>query len=368
MHRFRHNLISCFALIILTSGFVVSGEPATSPDSNQTASTIADLIQQLEHSDFAQREAASRQLQESGNEAIAALLDAAIHQPPEAATRSLHILENLFLSDDKSVFEAADDGLSQLMASDRGNVVVAASQVLARHMLLREERAVAAIRELGGTVQYDALDNPRDPRQRLIAGPPYPHSSPQIFPHTIILGTKWKGGLDGLKFLRWLSHREHLVLYVIRGSQVTLAEAQSLAASLPNLSVFERGPYLGLMGGRSIEPNKCVVEGVQEGGPAAHGGVQTSDEILKLEGNDVGSFQDLIDQLKQYEAKEKITLTIRRSGRTLSIDVVLGEWTMPDYSPSAQRILERAKQHESQSEESNPTFPLESFDDSLIEK
>jgi hypothetical protein len=348
MHRFRHKFRSCFALIALTSSIAASGEPGTSPNAKQTPPHIAELIQRLEHSDFAQREAASRQLQESGTEAIAALLDAAIHQPPEAAIRSLHILENLLLSDDMSVFEAADDGLTQLMASDRGNVVVAASQILSRHMLLREERAVAAIRELGGTVQYDVPDPNQDVRRQIFLGPErHQLSSLDFVPRKILLGTDWKGGLEGLKYLRWLGHRDQLELYVTRGAKVSLADAQALGSVLPNLIVHERGPFLGLEGNTHPGVEQCIVGRVVADGPAARAGLQANDNILQLEGRKITSFQDLVDQLIPYQIGEELTLTIDRRGQSepMTVEAVLGEWTFPDLSERAQEALRDSKNH-----------------------
>ncbi len=371
MRSCRSKLLPCLALLTLSARFAVCDEPTAAAGTAPVSPAIVKLVDRLEHPDFAQREAASRQLQESGSESIGALVDAALNRPPEAATRSLQVLERLLLSDDKHVYIPADDGLSQLLDSERGAVVVAASQILARHMLLREERAVATIRELGGTVQYDTADPTVDPRQRIFLGPESHLGTPEIVPRTIILGTKWTGGLTGLRFLRWLGHRDDLVLYVVRGSGVTLAEAQSLAATLPNLSVLERGPYLGLMGGRTIDPNGCIVEGVQNDGPAAQAKLQAGDVILELEGNEVDQFQDLIDQLKNYDIGATITLKISRSARTLSVEVVLGEWTMPDFSESALGALERVRQLESAREGADadrPMDPTDSIDDRLFEK
>ncbi len=359
------------ALLLLGTQIAVCSEPAVPDTTASSSPRIVNLLERLEHPDFAQREAATRQLQELGRESIDALVDAALHRPPEAATRSLQVLESLLLSDNKDVFLPADDGLNQLLDSEQGAVVVAASQVLARHMHLREQRAVAAIRELGGTVQFDLDDPSGDPAQRIFLGPDMRLRPPEIVPRTIILGTKWKGGLEGLRFLRWLGHRDYLTLYVVRRSGVTLADAQSLAASLPNLVVLERGPYLGLMGGRTLDANGCVVEGVQPDGPAALAKLQADDIILDLNGKKVDQFQDLIEQLKSYDVGETITLNVIRAARTLSINVVLGEWSLPDYSDAAIIAMERARQIEAARngvELDQPVDGIESIDERLFEK
>ncbi|MCA9111109.1 MAG: PDZ domain-containing protein [Planctomycetaceae bacterium] len=370
MNHLSSKSLPCFALLILSAAAIASDDQGNVSTSSTTPAEIAHLIQQLEHPDFSQREAATRQLQQTGEIAITALLEASQSQSPEVATRSLQVLEDLFLSDDPATFIAVDDALNELMDSTQGMVVVAASQILARHMLLREKRAVQIIRDLGGTVQYGTIEDSYASQQRFMMGPTSRSRPFEVYPRIIILGKKWTGGLEALKYLRWLAHRDDLTLYVVRGNGVPLADAQALGATLPNLNVLERGPYLGLVG-RSGDQPICDVDDVAPDGPAMQAGLRPGDTILKLEDKKVGPFQDLIDQLKEYEIGQTVTITVRRNGETKALEVVLGEWKMSDYSDNAQRAIEQTEQIKS-----NPraldtppnSIPSDPFDDRLIEK
>lgn len=365
MSRIFPKLLPCFALLILSNGGTANAETPVSNGGAQEQVTTADLIQRLEHPDFAQREAAGRQLQLRGSEVIPDLLDAAAEQPPEAATRSLRILENLLLSEDRQVYEVADDGLSELSAGDHGKVVMAATEILSRHRTLREERAVAAIQELGGSIQFDlAEDDPANGGAMFLGEAPEQSGPPKLVPSTIALGTKWKGGVEGLKYLRWLGHRNQLTLYVIRGCDVSIKDAQSLAAVLPNLMVNERGPFLGLRGHTQVAGvEHCIVEGVQPDGPADKAGLMTNDVILKLEDQPINTFQGLIEQLKPREVGDEVVLTIVRPGHPeeMKLQVTLGEWTWPELSPEAQQKIREAEARKRFREQST-TNPIPLFE------
>ena len=211
---------------------------------------IAALVSQLGDRDFLRREAAVRKLAAYGVDAIDPLIAAAQMESPEVASRAVHLLERLMESHDVGVIDAADQALVDLTASDGPYATALAEAALRRNTPIREERAVAKIRELGGQVQYGELEHRfgRPMLNPMAARPDESDGESDLVPRRIVLKRDWQGGLDGLIHLTKLSHVSDLQLYVVKGSGVPLAEAQSLASFLPGLEVNERGAYLGVTG------------------------------------------------------------------------------------------------------------------------
>ncbi|MGD9854446.1 MAG: PDZ domain-containing protein [Planctomycetaceae bacterium] len=360
-------------LMVVGRGVGTSAEDVTVQESS--LGDIGGFVDQLEHPDYAVRETASRRLMEAGAESIPLIADAALARPPEAATRALQVLEGHLRSDDKSRFNPADDALQRLADGERGFVAVGAANILARHSQLREERAVAAIRELGGTVTYDLDQSERQPwwgpaplridAESALRG---------LRPSSIVLRGDWQGGTEGLKYLRRLSHCRDLKLYVVRGSGVPLVEAEKLASALPGLTVQERGALLGISGASGIDSAICVVSEVLADGPAGRAGVRDGDVIRDLNGVPVTSFDDLIEKLKEHPAGDRVKLSIDRTSfqterrESLTLEIQLGTWDLPELSDRAQQYLkelrdieaERRARRNSGAEESLPaeTYPL----------
>ncbi len=317
------------------------------------ADEITRLVEGLDDPDFEVREASSRRLWEEGSQAIPALVEVALAKPPEAATRALHVLERHLRSEEKSRFEPADDALQKLADGERGFVAVGAASILARHSRLREKRAVAAIRELGGTVTY-GIDRSRS-QQWWGAAPGQADAESALRglrPTSIVLRSDWRGGTEGLKYLRRLKHCRDLKLYVVRSSKVPLAEAQKLASALPGLDVQERGAYLGISGIDSVSQEICVVGQVLVDGPAGRAGLKERDVIRELNGESVSGFNDLIEKLKNYAAGERVTMTVERNkiptGQRdrLTLDVELGTWDLPSLTSEAEKYLRDVKELE----------------------
>lgn len=334
----------------LAAGLTTAGIVSRADQDGAVPAAAPGLVDQLEHPDYMVREAASRKLLELGAASISVVADAALSRPPEAATRALHVLEGHLRSDDRSRYDAADDALTRLSEAERGMVAVGAANILARHSLLREERAVAAIRELGGTVTYDLDQSGGQPWWGPVPIRISTEAAMRILrPSSIVLRSDWRGGTDGLKYLRRLSHCRDLKLYVVRGSGVPLLEAEKLASSLPGLSVQERGALLGISGASGNDPAICVVQEVMRDGPAGQAGVRDGDVIRELNGTPVTNFEDLIEKLKAYPAGEQIRLTIDRASfqtekrETLTLEVKLGTWDLPELSDKARQYLKEIR-------------------------
>ncbi len=68
----------------------------------------------------------------------------------------------------------------------------------------------------------------------------------------------------------------------------------------------------------------ALVSGVVEGGPAAQGGLQIGDVILKFDGRDVKEMRDLPRMVADTEVGKPVRVTVWRKGKTMTLKVTLG--------------------------------------------
>jgi hypothetical protein len=299
---------------------------------------VATLVEQLGDPDFVRREAALHKLAERGVDAIDQLVAAAQTDSPEVASRAVQLLERLMASEDAATIDVADQALVVLTASDRPYAMALADAALRRNTPVREQRAVAKIRELGGQVQYDYL---RDQFGQPLVGPPLgqplanpmaagpddAEDDPNLVPRRIVLKKSWRGGLEGLVHLTKLRHVSNLQLYVVKGCGVPLAEAQSLASILPGLEVNERGAYLGVTSSQVLD--RCEIRDVSPDGPAARAGLLPRDTVVALDGEPVRQFEDLVTMLTERVEGDEVTIKVIRHGEELNLPVKLDAWNLP---------------------------------------
>ncbi|MCA9194958.1 MAG: PDZ domain-containing protein [Planctomycetales bacterium] len=76
--------------------------------------------------------------------------------------------------------------------------------------------------------------------------------------------------------------------------------------------------YLGTQTG-------VLIGSVMENGPAAKAGLQKGDILLSINGQELNSPQDLLDQLKDKTDESEINLSVNRKGETLALAVKLEE-------------------------------------------
>jgi S1-C subfamily serine protease len=63
---------------------------------------------------------------------------------------------------------------------------------------------------------------------------------------------------------------------------------------------------------------------VVPGGPAAKAGLQAGDLITGIDGHSISSTQQFIETVDQYKPGQSITLTVKRGGKTLHVNLTLG--------------------------------------------
>ncbi|MGC4193033.1 MAG: trypsin-like peptidase domain-containing protein [Thermomicrobiales bacterium] len=82
-------------------------------------------------------------------------------------------------------------------------------------------------------------------------------------------------------------------------------------------------PYLGIAS-QETQDGQEVVQ-VQDGSPAAQGGLQPGDVITAVDGTTLDADHLLQDQLFKHQVGDKVELTVDRNGQTMTITVTLGE-------------------------------------------
>lgn len=293
------------------------------------ATDVSALIEQLDDSEFARREAAVNALQQRGADVIPPLVKAAQAGSPEVSSRAVQLLEHFMESDQAATIDAADAALDSLLDSSAPQAAALAGAALERNAPIREQRAIAKITELGGQIQMGPQLELVNQPQGLLIEP----NAMVLRPRTILLGRDWKGGVEGLKYLRRLTHIYKLQLYIEQGSNVPLTEAQALAGVLPGLDVHHRGPYLGI-GSMSNGVTDCIISEVKPDSPAAKAGLQPRDTIVALNDQPIQQFHALVDELKSHAIGDTVTITVQRydtitrQERLMDIDVELEGWKL----------------------------------------
>ncbi len=72
------------------------------------------------------------------------------------------------------------------------------------------------------------------------------------------------------------------------------------------------------------EPSGALVSEVTSGGPAADGGVEAGDVILKFDGKDVKEMRDLPRMVAETDVGKDVRVVVWRKGKTQTVKVVLG--------------------------------------------
>jgi hypothetical protein len=125
-----------------------ANEFTSSSHTSQFAAWLADL----DHDDFARRETAAQHLRSAGSQAIETVAAGALAESPEVAWRSGEILKQIALDGDEATLDRVAAALSTASHSGRPGMHGLVAEIRARLVEVRRERAVAAIRKLGGQI------------------------------------------------------------------------------------------------------------------------------------------------------------------------------------------------------------------------
>ncbi len=108
-----------------------------------------------------------------------------------------------------------------------------------------------------------------------------------------------------------------------RGKFVT--KEVRLARESDQLPESHRG-WLGVVLAPAAEGEKgAAIQEVATGSPAEQAGLKRGDEVVELNGNDVQSLEQFVDDVSDFEPGHEINMTIRRDGDEKKISAKLGE-------------------------------------------
>lgn len=285
-------------------------EPAPAlPENPLSPEDVARLVNQLASADYASRRKATQRLAQAGAEAIPALTEAAKADGPEVASRAIRILRTIYLDGDERAFEAAESALEKLTRSTGHFTSTRAADVLEMHYEVRERRAVAAVRKLGGFVKYSDR--------------PYTANTNIAF---VQLDQNWAGGDKGLKHIRRITFLPGL--YVIEGAPVSTDAVNALHAEMPNLTVQRRGrAFLGVQAGTSFQGIGIQIGAVTDNSAASRAGIEPGDVITSFAGKPVDTFDALVGRIQSDAAPGKtVKVELLRGGRTMKLDVKMDAW------------------------------------------
>lgn len=340
-------------------------------------------VQQLSADRFAERESATFQLIEAGVPAIEPVLVAIGGDDPEASQRGLQVLRQLALSDDETTEDAARTALEKIAGDAASRARTRAKQTLEGLNEMRQDRAIAAIRRLGGTVDEATFDQ--------FVG------AWEVAKHIrVTIDDNWQGGRKGLKYLRWLpdlrevtfrgkSVQDDWVTSIAGLDKLTNVELNRVAISdaaiataktLPMLDRFavkytpitdaaiddlkaikaastimlygtkispegaeqlkvasadaavkidyRRGAFLGV--GCQQTEEGCAIAQVHPESCAEKAGVQEGDVVLEFNGKPVASFENLTALIAENVAGDKVKIKLKRFDEELTKELTLGEW------------------------------------------
>lgn len=308
----------CASTISLPVAFADAG-PVKALRPAEARVPVAQLVRDLESPEFAVRRRATQALIEYGDDAIPALAKAAKTAGPETAARAVIVLERLYsdLQADEATVDAAETALESLRESKVAVASRMSTQALTDNQDLRERRAVAAIQRLGGIVEY----LPDQFQQQFPNG-----SGRQI--NFILIGRKWRGGDDGLKYVKRLSSVRNL--YVTQSKKFQPVSKKAIAAlqrDVPNISIQKRGmACLGVSGSMNGGGAGCYVTLVKPDSAAAKANIRPGDMIVEFAGKQVRDFQTLVDRIADHDPGDKVKVGLLRRGQRTTVTVELAEW------------------------------------------
>lgn len=311
---------------------------------------IAAWVVQLDDDSFAVRETAQQQLAAAGEAALVEVGQAAAGGSLESSTRAVNVLLGWSQASDTQLNLGALEQLAKLK-----NRPAESAMAADRLADVREIAAIKSIVDLGGRVDYD----------RQVGA--FNGASPSL---QVVIGLKWKGGLDGLKHLEAVRrastvsfHSSTLGEQVVAafppmaqvrriefyGVTVSPEALEKLKKRAPNATVEVRGgARLGVVGMHAImgAPNPAGAGGAQvsevlPGSCAAKAGIQAGDVITEFRGAEVKDFEQLTREIAKCQPGEKVELKLLRQAppgqpmQTLDVSVEFDRWGDEPVTPAA---------------------------------
>ena len=284
--------------VLATLTCVAHAEPAKKPD--LAAKQVEAAIAGLDSDEYEVREQSMARLAALGKPALPAVIAAAQDGSAEATWRAVEVLNEFALSMDPVVVDTAESALTRLAAMDCPTTAARARETLEQLSQSRHDRAVAMIAGLGGKFDYTRLT----------------------------LDANWKGGLDGLKFVKRVLDLRQINIEPSAGlSDDDIAKLEALVKSDDadrKIKITRFGTaFLGIGGGVADQTDGVVVVTVMLGGPAAGAGLEVNDVIVQLDNQRISNFDQLIAYVRTKAVGDKVKITFHRGGEKKTAEAVL---------------------------------------------
>jgi PDZ domain len=304
-------------------------------DAGNSGGEIRRLVVQLGDGDYRRREDATTQLISAGPEAIEPIAKAALTKDVETAYRAVRILQAFSDRNDEKIQQRAVAALESLAADENEATADLAADALAFYHLTLQDRAIDQLKQLGAAVRQV-----RDGDPMFLAMELDPTAAEAV------LDSRWSGKSEDLELLKKipnlqrlrlvnvtldeaalktvgeLAHLRQLDLY---GTNVSPEEKDALGRAIANVIIdYRKGAKLGIAGNKSAQG--CTVQFVEADSAAAAADVEAGDEVLKIDGQPMGSFEEFTSLISEKKGGDKIELEIRRGDETLMKSITLGSW------------------------------------------
>ncbi len=305
-------------------------KPVVSPTPSQAE--IEHWITDLNAPEFAIREQATERLQSAGTAAVEPLLKAAPACGLEASVRITAILRSWYTSGPEELSESAETTLEALSESKNRHLAARSDAVLKQYSYtIRQERALAQIEKLGGRIERSNQSRVR------VLGPE------DAEPLTVILGRDWRGGEEGLKYVRRLANPQLNVLYLLHNRVtdkiltpgISNDAVDEIRKTLPQLHLEYRGPaFLGI----KTQPSTiCRIDELSPDSPAEKAKLMPGDVIINFNGQPVRTFKDLIERISDKQPGDVIKLEVLRGDKE---DLMAFERLQALKGPEPEELLE----------------------------
>lgn len=269
------------------------------------------------------RDAASGQLL-SRAKSIVPTLGAAVMEADDVRRDAIiSLLQELFLSNDPTVCEAAESTLEALSRHHNPELAEAAEGVLVANSNLRHARALSQLLQHGALLRE--LEHPVD--QATMPQGPGSESSWTAQAHIVVFDARWQGGDEGLKFLLRVYPFDPLALHLTREAPVSAEGLQQLRTRRPRISVRrENESCLGVLvdDSRQTSGNGVQFTQVVPNSPAAQAGLRRGDILSFFNGRKIRSFPDLQDCATNCRPGDRVELQIVRQGVVYRVKLPLG--------------------------------------------
>ena len=312
-------------MIALCPAFLLADEPlGPQPEHASISRGIADLAS----SDYARREAATRDLARSGSAVVRPLAEA-IHRADdlEVCSRGIEILQELLVGDDEQAASEAERVLEQLSGHDDAAASRMALATLEFHNVALAEESQLRLESLGASIETTMIPDGR------------------VGLH-VTLNDQWTGTPDDLRFIARLPDVLQLSIHGVRLDDESVRQlsrlrrvdqlalfntdlsddaAARLDAALPGTKVdLRKGGKLGVGGQPLLVP--CVITQVQPGSAADKAGIRVGDVIRSFDGQQVETFEDLTNKIGSRGPGDKVEVGVERGGTVFDTELALDGW------------------------------------------